>query len=503
MSRSATGMVFVLGLVYLYFSSLPVWHTDVWGHLSYGRVIWQTRSLPATEPLLPLSRGTPFVDSAWLSQLVGIAIVSDSCLKISGLQGLLGIGVTSCGGMLCWSTYRQTRNVWFSLAALILFLIICWSPLTVLRPQLAGLACFILVLTRVPFHSKFDWILVPIVFVFWANLHGSFLVGLGLLACVVVGHASDLLIRTRSFGKAIASHRGHRLLMMTLVAAAAVLLNPYTIRLYFEVFPFSSNENLQDLTEWQPLNVREPQGLIFTAVSFLLMATYRWSPRRIRSWETFALLGLGFATLWSARMIVWWGPVAALLLARHGFAIWRRFFHAPLMSKQMPGSVVWTLTSIGLTLMCFLYSPLGNALIYGKHAETRRSVSSYTPLFAAEYLRQHRPIGQVFNTYEWGDYLQWAGPENMQLFVNSHAHLVPRDVWLAYMQVTELRSGWEQTLDQYGINTIVVDRENRERLIQALLRDTRWQSPPVERDGQVIFSRLFKGFSGLEEIPSP
>ena len=74
--RALAGMVLVLGLVYVYCCSRPIWHTDVWGHLSYGRYIWETNSLPKTEPLLPFAHGMPFVDSPWLSQLIGYAVVS-------------------------------------------------------------------------------------------------------------------------------------------------------------------------------------------------------------------------------------------------------------------------------------------------------------------------------------------------------------------------------------------------------------------------------------------
>ena len=82
-----------------------------------------------------------------------------------------------------------------------------------------------------------------------------------------------------------------------------------------------------------------------------------------------------------------------------------------------------------------MVSPFGVAVIHGKHADLGRATSQFTPRFAAEFLTKHPPQGPVFNTYEWGDYLQWAGPRDLQLFVNSHAHLVPRDVWQAYMQV--------------------------------------------------------------------
>ena len=95
----------------------------------------------------------------------------------------------------------------------------------------------------------------------------------------------------------------------------------------------------------------------------------------------------------------------------------------------------------------------------------------------------------VFAVLEWADYIQWAGPEDLRLFVNSHAHLIPRDVWVAYMRVIEQRDGWKETFDYYRINTLVLDRANRESLIEKLKIDPTWVSPPMERDGQVIFFR--------------
>ena len=484
-------IVALYGLVFLYFGSLPIWHTDVWGHLCFGRDIWETRSLPTSEPRLLLSTETPLVDSAWLSQWIGYVIVSTPRLGLAGLQGMLAISVTGCLALVVQSTYRRTQNSFFSMGAGLCFLITIRETLTVLRPQLAGLFCFILILTRVirrPSAGS-DWIIVPLTFAFWANLHGSFLIGLALLACASAGDGMDILVRTRSLSMAMASSRARRFFGLTVLSAAAVLLNPYTTRLYHEVFWFSANENLADLTEWQPLTIRDGQGLALAVVSLFLIVAYRFSPRRVSSWELLALSGLGFAALWSARMIVWWSPVAAVLLARHSFAIWRSFHHVPFVRLASPRSRAWSLLSMTFALTCFLITPLGMALTLGRHLPIRQSVSSFTPLFAANYLQQQPSIGPVFSTYEWGDYLQWASPRDLRLFVNSHAHLVPREVWVAYMQVIELREGWEQTLEDYGFTTIVIDRANRGPLIEALLKNPNWKSPPIEQDGQVIFLR--------------
>ena len=74
--RVLAGFTVFVGLIFLFFNYRPLWHTDLWGHLSYGRLLWETGGFPATEPLMPLATGVPFVDTAWLSQLVGFAAFS-------------------------------------------------------------------------------------------------------------------------------------------------------------------------------------------------------------------------------------------------------------------------------------------------------------------------------------------------------------------------------------------------------------------------------------------
>ncbi|MBS0205866.1 MAG: hypothetical protein JSS49_23445 [Planctomycetes bacterium] len=487
-SRVMAGLVLALGITYLFFCIRPVWHTDVWGHLSYGRLIWETRSLPATEPLMPLARGVDFVDTAWLSQILGY--VTMKTLGIAGLQGLYAISVTICTSLLVAQTYRTTRHGWFSLLAMVSFLVIAWSPLAIIRPQMAGLACFVMLLTRVSSRRlhRSDWLLIPLLFTVWANLHGSFMIGLFLLGSVTIGRAFDLFRRTGSVSAILRDHRSRRNLLLLELACAAVLLNPYGIGIYTSALQIASNPNLNDLIEWHPLGLKEARGTIFGTVAIALAILYRSSPRRVRSWEVLALVVLGWSALTTSRMLVWWAPVAALLLAIHGHAVWRRWRRQPVVGEAPVRAGKWTVVVVGLIWIFFAYSPLGVRLVHGKVTRLERVVSPDTPLAVVEYLRMTRPQSQIFNTYEWGDFLQWAGPGKLKVFVNSHAHLVPRDVWQAYMQISEAQTGWEETLDRYGVNVVVVDNANRAALIKKLKENDKWWLD-FEQDGQVVFVR--------------
>jgi hypothetical protein len=307
----------LLGLTLVALSRLPLWHTDLWGHLAYGRLIWETKSLPATEPLMPLSRGVEFVDTAWLSQVMGFLTLRQ--FGLPGLQLLAALCVTATLGVLAWTGYRKTEHVGWTLLGLAAFVWLDWKQLfngsddsVVIRPQMAAMLAFVITLSvAVGQPRRWHWFAIPITFAAWANLHGSFLAGLTLLALFAFGRAGDVLRRTDKFGAIPRDWKFWRLVLLLELAAVAVLLNPYGLRIYPEAYLLVKNTNLQDLVEWQPLTLRMEQGKAAAGVAFVLLFLYRMTPRRIGTGEVLALVILGGIALWTSRMILWWAPVAA------------------------------------------------------------------------------------------------------------------------------------------------------------------------------------------------
>ncbi|HUQ68068.1 MAG TPA: hypothetical protein VM165_01010, partial [Planctomycetaceae bacterium] len=474
LSRRTAGCAFAFGLLFLIFAIKPLWHTDVWGHLSYGRWMVSARQLPVTEPLMPLAIGVPFVDTAWLSQLLSYAVVQSA--GVAGLQGLSAGLIVATSLLLFQRTFQRTRSVWFGAGAVLAFLWLDWANLAVTRPQLAGLLCFAILLHRLTSRSPkwWDWLLVPALHCAWANLHGSFVVGLGLLAAHVLCRAVDLVRRTGSLRALWHDQTVRRLLVWLELSAVATLVNPYGLGLIVEVLRFPDNPNLRALTEWQALNPHSPNGYVFLGSVVALMFAYRCSPRRIAAWEPLALFGLAIGTLWSARFLVWWGPVSALLLAMHAHAALRRWSPWRAEPAVSPRSGKWSVVTLGLVWIFFAYSPIGLRLLHKTEPKLTAAVSPETPLSATKWLNEHPPVGQVFNTYEWGDYLQWAGPPGMPIFVNSHAHLVPREVWQHYLNVVDVTVEWEDVLDRYGVNTVVLDTQYRDALIRRLKDHAKW-----------------------------
>jgi hypothetical protein len=495
LSRRAVLFVAFVGVIACAYCHQPLHHTDLWGHLAYGRLILESKSLPATEPFMPLAEGMPLVDTAWLAQCAGAMIYDHG--QAPALQFAHALLIAGCLSLIARLIVRRTRSALFGILGVGLFLAINWYQFEIIRPQMAGLVCFLFLLALVTGMPARRWHpgAMLLLFALWANLHGSFLVGLMYLGCCAAGRSLDAFRERRRAASLIADRGVRRLLVLGAFAAAGACVNPYGLALYQEVLSFSGNPNLNDLIEWDALHFRTLQGQLAMATALALAFACRMTPRRIRAAEILPVIVLGGLALWSARMLIWWTPLATLCLIRHAHAAWRHWKPIRRLATN-PRSGRWSVVAAGLVWIFFASTPFGLLAMQSRAIEFRKSVSSQTPVAAVEYLRAHPPAGQVFNTFEWGDYLLWAGPAGTRVFLTSHAHLVPREVWRDYMSVIGAQSHWDEMLDRYGVNTVFVDRRDRGALIARLKDDERWKS--IYEDGvAVIYTRT----KPLEVLP--
>jgi len=198
--------------------------------------------------------------------------------------------------------------------------------------------------------------------------------------------------------------------------------------------------------------------------------------------------------LWAVRMLVWWAIPVAYYTAMHMNAVWNKQA-ARMKSRREPAapphrSGLWSVIAVASVWIGFALSPIGIFALHGKPQPFKASVSADTPLGALEYLRKRKePFhGQVFNSYEWGDFLGWAGPDGMKLFVNTHVHTIPREIWQAYQSISMAGTNWENQLDRYSVNYVIIDPRQLRSLASQLRSDTNWTK--AYEDGiSVIFIR--------------
>ncbi len=505
-TKTFAGLAAALLAIFWFLSHRPLWHTDLWGHLAYGRLIWQDglSVLYGDEPLMPLSRGIPFVDTSWLSQLTGY--LAYESLGVASLQLLFALSVTTGLGLLCWRFYRRTENGLVTLSGLAALLLIAWQQFFVnnpsiieasalIRPQVAGWVCFVAVFVCLTSRRwrRVYWGLIPAIFAVWANVHGSFLAGLLLLGCFLAGRALDVERRTRKIPAVFGDRWVQRYFLLLELAAVAVLLNPYGLQIYPAVLAVSSHPNMQGLIEWDPLTLRTSQGAAMAFASVILMFLYRWSPRRVKTAEVLLLLGFGGLTLYYSRFLIWWAPLAAYYLVLHGNTVLKKDLAKRPAAEPPARSSLATLTVIGLLGLTFAATPFGGQVLRNSETSLFEAAGPLTPIRATEYLNRRAsenslPGGLIFNSYQWGDYLLWAGPEDVPVFVASHVQFIPEAIWGQYFDVANQNAGYQNILNMQGINVIVLSKSMHGQTIEQLQRDGIWRTD-YEDDLAVVLVR--------------
>ena len=522
------GLALLAVTTFTHFSALPLAHTDLWGHLAYGRFISQ-HGLPATEPLQRPGAGIPFIDTAWLAQWVAFQL--SARLGWAALQWGHAL-VLALGALLLGTTALRLTAwrpaLWLAPAG---WLLLAWSPWQVIRPQLLGVLLFLVLLWLLsnPPRGRSRPVLVGGLFALWANLHGSF--PIGLLALLTIGleryfrspaavspvakaAANTKTTASANSDQALVTANRAKLSPVALDLAAAVagtLVNPWGVRLWPAVLSVAQHPNVADLTEWQPLRWDRPQGAWLAGALALLitLAAWRWfrhsgrmattatppaeectrsaaasspaSPELHAAsseqlhllpaplWPLLLTLLFTTATCLSARYLVWTAATLPLALV-----LMTRFRYSPVAGSPWPE--LRPAVCCLLLALVSLSAPITRIWNGQPRAGTGEVVAD-TPLDEVAALQQFAHVcqGPVLAPLTWGDYLLWAAPPQLPPFTASHVHWLPRADWLDQLGMMRGdEAGW-QTLHARGFTTALLPRQAQRRLIDRLEQDPQWR----------------------------
>lgn len=230
-------------------------------HLATGRLILDEGSVPSVDPYTFHSAGEPWLVQSWFASV--LYALSEDLVGLAGprlVHLLLGALAAAITWRLSWRAGSLLPRVLIASVSLVAGASF-WSE----RPLMIGLVAFgaLLVLwERGPL-----WPLVPIMWV-WVNSHGSYPLGIVLVATLLLGRWMD--------GGDLA--RGRRILGLVAVGTlVGGLLSPVAGRVL--VFPLSllgRSEVLQAVPEWRSPDFSQWGARAFLVVVILaLLASAR------------------------------------------------------------------------------------------------------------------------------------------------------------------------------------------------------------------------------------
>ena len=495
-------------VLFFYFGNVHIFYSDIWGHVSYGDWIMANQSLPEYDPFLSLAAGVPCIDAAWLSQIIFAKV--NGVLGVRGLSHIFALTVFTTHVLFWFAFYLKSGRVGVSTLASFLLVVIASSRIAIIRPEIFGSLCVAILLVIMAWSEKYDvfksgllqtdelknplkqgrktpvallfslYLGIPLVFLAWANLHGSFVVGLAILGLQFLGRVIEVGWRTRSLVQICTDKWVRRWLVVTELSVCGALLNPYHIDLFINSLTFPRNPNLKDVLEWEPLEFRDAEGIWFSVAWVLMLVLYRHSRERVRTADVLRVGLLSLAVIVGVRMIGWFSVVFVYAMVPHLANV------LPRMGRESRGVEIdspqkipfWAKKSPVITAFCvlilwfgFAFSNITTPLFGGTPRQLDKVYSEGTPRKLTEFLKAHPPEGQVWNPQWWGDWLVWDGPAGMNVFMTTNAvHLAPPRVWKDYLGIARASRGWQSVAEKYNVSTFVVHKEKQVKLDEEVRR---------------------------------
>jgi hypothetical protein len=340
---------------------------------------------------------------------------------------------------------------WISLPLIVAALLvskITWTD----RPQLFTLALFpalLELLLFMPAGFSRRLLMLPPLFLVWADLHGGYLLGLILVAIFA---AETVLASGR---------RGLPLAVTAIVCVAVTFLNPAPLDL-----AGAAREDFlhppRFLSEFLPPDVVKPAGALFAGFVMLVIGSAMLRGGSLREAMVLApLLYLAFTA--QRHMLFFCFAATAFLGARLMEVLPRRRAFALPDPVRLP---------IALALVIAALASMFSAPV-------RPDDRAY-PVGALDALRVDS--GVLLNEYDWGGYLIFNLPER-PVFIDGRYVPYLGGVLDDYRTIVGLRPGWRDLLDRYKVSELLLQPQ---RPLVVALREDGWRVRSSDPEGRWI-----------------
>jgi hypothetical protein len=448
-------LIVVLGAIGLMALTRTPSAIDLAYHVKAGELMVAEGALPRTDTLAWTTAGRPWLDQNWGAQLVlyGIWRLGGFPLVVV-VNALLTVAAWALVAAAC---RRRTADLRLIALAVLTGYAAAAATFSV-RPQMFSLLLFAveLYLLEVARTRPRAALAIPLLMPLWANLHGAFLVGIGLLAIEV---AAAVWRRDRSGAV--------RYLLVTAASLAGLLVNPWGVRVLGYAVSLPANPLLAEMvTEWAPTSLRDLTGILALGAGVVLVVALVRAPAPQQVPEQLLRMALlGGLALWAVRGVAWFGlalPVALCALARP------RQPRPAAEDRGVPAVNVLVLAILVVGLVV-ASPPVRRAL-----GDSRPGLTA-APEATADWLAANPQPGRMFNYQAWGSYLELRLGPRVQVGFDSRIELPPADRWSRYLTVIAGHWDAERQLDAWGVGHVVTSRHASPALVELLEASGRWR----------------------------
>lgn len=442
-------------------------------HLATGKWIVDNGAIPTVDPFLAVPSGSAaraWIADQWLSDLILYKLYVCGGFPLLYLFLAVVYSVTFFGILLFQVHKSVGRSIAAALAVYVAFKL--GEVHFILRPVLFAFPLFVIVVAyafrtyrgQLPARKLF-WL--PIFFLLWANLHPSFILGLGVLIILWLALLIDEVCGFPSSRKVRLS-----VLICLMVSILATFINPYGYELHRSIFALGSSTFFQKFhMEWLSPDFHESVAQLFGIV----LATFFvgiYIGQRPAHWKSFELLMIAaFAALsfQAVRIFPFFGIVAAIPLAEVLIA----FRKAPYWRTSDLGHKVVRVCSwievgeqrrsFGL-LAAFLWIFACVAIRHDlpfREAKYGPSQGQY-PFAALQAIKAELQTnkGILITDPGWGGFITWYGLPQAQAVIDDRNYLLGETFYKTYFMEFKPGGAWRTYAESFNATHLLLTSQS-------------------------------------------
>jgi hypothetical protein len=443
---------------------------DLWARLAVGSIVSQTGHVLRHDIFSYLPTKDLWIDHEWGSGVVFYAIA-----KVLGEQGIFLLKAALIYGIftMIQKTIRARGSRKPASVLFFAFLGYALFPgiASLVRSQMFTYLFFIAWIYALERfrqgERKILWVF-PCTMLFWVNMHGGFVAGVGLVLLYVLG---EVLNRKNPLPY----------LWILLSFSPVMLINPYGFALWRYMVEASLLPR-PFIPEWHPVSLAGPiqiiggvklhyltGGMVLAAMTFV--AAGRSIARSAKpDWtRVIVVAGLFLLGVRHQRHVVFFMLAASALFYDEFAALLdplRRLLDRVFLARSARIRTV-AFWGTGYALPALVALVIIPRLSHRMNIDYRRF-----PVGSLEFIKQNGLTGNVATGFDWGSYASWKlHPQCKVMFDGRYEEVFPNDVFDLAMRFSQRQGDWSEVLRRYHTDVVVLPKSSYSQGDLSLLPD--------------------------------
>ncbi len=418
---------------------------DTGWHIMSGHEITASAHVPEHDSFSFTADDYPWLNLSWLWDVFASLIDSIGGLYLlSALTIILG-GATLA--FLTWFTLNRGAGTVATMFA-VTFGIFGFMPALLVRPHqftnifTLSFTAILYFFAKTPAAYK-KLFLLPLIMLFWANMHGGFFTGFTIIAA----YLCQFLLQKQA--------REFKLLFLFgFTTLAAVFLNPLGINIFTAAYRTLGGPMKDYIGEWRsPSDIRDFIYIGLFAIVFIpsfkihsiaekLLCLF-WLAETMIAVRNLPIFMLISVPVFATGMVHLGGRFQIYREREHEYTAQ---FSSRFLNKFLP------MLAVALSL-AFL-TPQWAKLVHFKPDSTN------FPKTEIDYIIREKPNARLFNHYDYGGYVIYESKGKLKTFIDGRAETAFSPAIIKdYLSFDLAEPGWENILDKYNIDTALMPKK--------------------------------------------